>query len=115
MQEQGIIQSAGSSYLRCLLKAMRKTESLFCRDAATADYDEVHAAKSLLYAAIERAGIEIERSSLVHQKLRALLPLIAMREGIAVPEREEALRILESLRDQIYFLAYPRVRETNLF
>lgn len=97
-----------SSYLRCLAKAVSKAESLFCRDSETAGYDEIHAVKSILYVAIERAGIEVEQSTVIQQKLRELLSLVAVWGDASWREREEVMRILESLQEQIFFLIYSR-------
>jgi len=105
------IRDRGNSYLRCLVKATRSTRRLFCRDGGVPDDENIHSVKSILYAAIERAGMESERSQSVQSKLRDLLSLVAIRCDVSPQEYRSALRTLEELEDQIYFLTHPRLRK----
>lgn len=89
------------SYLRSLLKAIEKTHQLLEERSLVPDYEQIHQVKSLLYAAIERAGMEAERSSSVQQTLRELLMLVSIRSDAQWHERQEALQRLEDLKSQI--------------
>ncbi|HNX69074.1 MAG TPA: hypothetical protein PLL75_04660 [Candidatus Omnitrophota bacterium] len=108
------IAARGNSYLRCLVKATRSTRRLFCCDSRTPDDAKIHSVKSILYAAIERAGMETEKSQSVQAKLQNLLSLVAIRCDASPQEYRSALRTLEELEDQIYFMTYPRLRLSNL-
>ncbi|MBI4711104.1 MAG: hypothetical protein HY767_01370 [Candidatus Omnitrophica bacterium] len=54
--------------------------------------------KSILYAAIEQAGMETERLLSSQELLRELLTLVALQADPLQRERQEALGILEKLR-----------------
>lgn len=87
-----------SGYQRCLMKAMNRTHQLLREDDAARDYEKVHAAKSVLYAAIEQAGMESERMISAQELLRELLMLVAMQADPVPRERGEARKILDELR-----------------
>lgn len=87
-----------SGYQRCLMKAMDRTHQLLHEDDAAWDYEKIHAAKSVLYAAIERAGMESERLISAQELLRELLTLVALQADPVRHERQEALSILEKLK-----------------
>ena len=72
------IQSDKNGYLRCLSKAMDKTKELFQEDDAVSNHERIHFMKSILYAAIERAGIETDRLISAQELLRELLILVAL-------------------------------------
>jgi len=86
-------------YQRCLTKAVDRTHALL-RDSGTVPDDEkIHAVKSVLYAAIERAGMETERLLSAQELLRELLALVALQANPVPGERREAIRIIEKLKE----------------
>ena len=87
-----------NGYRRCLLKAMNKTHQLLCTKDAAPDCGRIHSVKSILYAAIERAGMESERLISVQELLRELLALVALQADPIWHERQEALEILGELK-----------------
>jgi hypothetical protein len=92
-------QSLGNSYLRCLSQAMDRTHQLLREGDAAPGYGRIHSVKSILYAAIERAGMESERMLSAQELLRELLTLVALHADPIPRERHEALKILEKLKD----------------
>jgi len=54
--------------------------------------------KSVLYVAIEQAGMETDRLISAQELLRELLALVALRADPVRRERQEALTILDELR-----------------
>lgn len=90
-----------NSYQRCLVKVMDRTHQLLREDDASRDYEKIHAVKSILYAAIEQAGMETERLISAQELLRELLALVALQADPVRHEREEALDVLEKLKSQI--------------
>ena len=87
-----------SGYLRCLAKAVDRTHQLLREEDAARDYEKIHAAKSILYATIEQAGMETDRLISSQELLRELLTLVALRPDPLRHERQEALNILEELK-----------------
>jgi len=85
-------------YVRCLEKALDRTHHLLVRDPAIPDPGEVHAVKSILYAAIERAWLESERLLGVQRMLRELLMLTTVRADPKPEDMEQARRLLERLQ-----------------
>jgi hypothetical protein len=84
-------------YLRCLRKAVERTSQLLIREVQTLDHDKVHSVKSILYAAIERVGLESERLTGVQRMLRELLILTTVQAAPRLEDKEQAMRILERL------------------
>jgi hypothetical protein len=95
--EQTEEQIRGSGYLRCLSKVMAKTQQLLREEDAAPDYGSIHSVKSILYSAIEQAGMESERMISAQELLRELLMLVALQADPVRQERTEALRVLEKL------------------
>jgi hypothetical protein len=95
-------KSLGNGYQRCLVKAMDRTHQLLHEDDAALDYDKIHAVKSILYAAIERAGMESDRLVSAQDLLRELLTLVALQVDPVRHERKEAFKILEKLKTHIF-------------
>ena len=93
-------QNGGSGYQRCLAKAMDKTHQLLREDDTPWGYEKIHAAKSILYAAIEQAGMESARLISAQELLRELLTLVALQADPVRHERREALRILDELKSR---------------
>ena len=98
--EETKIQNSASGYLRCLGKAMDRTHQLLREDDAAHDYEKIHAVKSILYTAIEQAGMETDRLISAQELLCELLTLVALRADPVRHERQEALKILGELRAQ---------------
>ena len=87
-----------SGYWRCFIKAMDRTHQLLCEEDVSGDYGRIHAVKSMLYVAIEQAGMESDRLISAQELLRELLMLVALQVDPVQSERCEALRILEELK-----------------
>ena len=98
--KQGKTENRESGYRRCLAKAMDRTHQLLREDDAARDYEKIHATKSILYAAIEQAGMESDRLISAQELLRELLTLVALQADPVRHERQEALKVLEELRAQ---------------
>ena len=81
-------------YVRCLRKAVGRTRNLFEFQDGVPDAEHIHAVKSLLYAAIERAWMESERLLGIQRMLRELLMLTGMHGDSKSEDREQAIRIL---------------------
>jgi len=90
--------SANEGYGRCLSKAIDRTQALLVHEPEVPEEGQIHAVKSILYAAIERAGMESERFLSAQELLRELLALIVLRGDPIAGEREEALRIVCELK-----------------
>ncbi len=90
----------GNSYLRCLGKAMGRTHQLLREEDAALDYERIHSVKSILYAAIEQAGMESDRLISAQELLRELLTLVALQADPDRHERQDALKILEELKNR---------------
>lgn len=84
-------------YVRCLEKAIDRTHRLLVRDPEVPDPEQVHAVKSILYAAIERAWLESERLLGVQRMLRELLMLTTVRADPKPEDKEQAIRLLSRL------------------
>ena len=61
---------------RCLRKAIDRTYQLLAKEGALQDYDQIHSAKSILYAAIEQMGMRGERIFTAQRMLRELLSIV---------------------------------------
>lgn len=90
-------QKHGSGYQRCLRKVMERTHQLLCEDDVSRKGEKIHAVKSILYAAIEQAGMESERLTSAQELLRELLTLVVLQADPLRQERQEALKILGKL------------------
>jgi hypothetical protein len=92
-------RSVENGYQRCLAKAMDRTQKLLCEKDAANDYGKIHSVKSILYAAIEQAGMETDRLISAQELLRELLTLVALQADPVCRERQEALKVLEELKN----------------
>jgi len=92
------LEKRKSGYQRCLMKAMDKTHQLLRENDAAYDYKKIHAVKSILYVAIEQAGMETDRLISAQELLRELLTLVALQADPIPRERQEALSVLDKLR-----------------
>jgi hypothetical protein len=100
MTQQEKTENRETGYRRCLMKAMDRTHQLLREDDAALDYEGIHSVKSILYAAIEQAGMETDRLISSQELLRELLMLVALQADPVRHEREEALKVLGELRAQ---------------
>ncbi|MFH0986362.1 MAG: hypothetical protein V1882_12680 [Candidatus Omnitrophota bacterium] len=87
-----------NGYRRCLAKVVDRTGRFLREEGADRDYGNVHAVKSILYAAIEQAGMETDRMISAQELLRELLMLVALQADPVCQERQEALTVLEKLK-----------------
>lgn len=93
-------QNQENGYRRCLTKAMARTHQLLREEGAAHDFEKIHSVKSILYAAIEQAGMETDRLISAQELLRELLTLVALQADPVRCEQQEALKILGALRAQ---------------
>jgi hypothetical protein len=89
-----------NSYQRCLAKAVDRTHQLLREEDPAPDDARIHSVKSILYAAIEQAGMESERLISAQELLRELLTFVALQADPLREERYEAFTILERLKTQ---------------
>jgi len=85
-------------HLRCLMKAIDRTQQLLAQEAALQDYDQIHSAKSILYAAIEQMGTRGERIFMAQRMLRELLSIITIQYQSPGQDKQVALQILTELK-----------------
>lgn len=83
-----------SQYLE---EAVDFARQLLCGQDSISDPERIHAVKSSLDAAIERASAETEKLITAQELLRELLLLVALQADPVRRERQEALDILEKL------------------
>ncbi|MBU9889006.1 MAG: hypothetical protein KTQ49_03950 [Candidatus Omnitrophica bacterium] len=85
-------------HLRCLEKAIDRTRRLLIKEPDPCDYDQIHEAKSILYAAIEQMGMRGERIFTVQRMLRELLSIVSSQYQAPGRDAEIGLQILEELK-----------------
>ena len=90
--------SAAPGHLRCLKKAIERMQNLLAQEEALRDYDQIHSAKSILYAAIEQMGMRGERIFTVQRMLRELLSILTTQYHSPGHDKQVGLQILEELR-----------------
>ena len=93
-----------AGHLRCLGKAIERLQYLLTRDEALRDYDQIHSAKSILYAAIEQMGMRGERIFAVQRMLRELLSIVNTQYQSPGHDRQIGLQILEELKNRTHTL-----------
>lgn len=86
-----------SGHLQCLIKAMERTRHLFAEEASSQDYEAIHSAKSILYAAVEQLGARIDRLISVQRMLRELLSIVNAQYNSPGHDKQVALQILDEL------------------
>lgn len=89
--------SIPGSHLRCLAKAIGRTQQLLAQEEALLDYDQIHSAKSILYAAIEQLGTRGDRIFTVQRMLRELLFIVGSQHSSPGHDKQIGLQILEEL------------------
>lgn len=94
------VGGAPGGHLRCLRKAIDRTHELLVRDGALEDYDQIHSAKSILYAAVEQMAIRGERIFATQRMLRELLSIVNTQYQSPGHDREVGLQILEELKNK---------------
>lgn len=92
-------------HLRCLKKAMDRLQCLLTQDAALQDYDQIHSAKSILYAAIEQMGMRGERIFTTQRMLRELLSIVTTQYQSPGHDKQVGLQILAELKDRFNTLS----------
>ena len=93
------LRSSGN-YLRCLTKAIDRTQQLLAQEAALQDHDQIHSAKAILYAAIEQLGIRGERIFTVQRMLRELLSIVVSQYQSPGHDKHVGLQILAELKNR---------------
>lgn len=86
-------------HLRCLKKAVERVQYLLRQDEASQDYDQIHSAKSILYAAIEQMGMRIERLGTTQRLLRELLSIVTTQYHSPGQDKQVGLQILQELKN----------------
>lgn len=86
------------SHVRTLIKALEKTREVLNRDPV--NYDEIHSAKSILYAAIERMGMKAEKIIYSQRLLRELFSIVTTKADLRDYEKEVGLQIIEELNQR---------------
>ena len=92
------ISKIPESHLRCLIKAIDRTHQLLAQEGGSQDYDQIHSAKSILYAAIEQMGMRGERIFAIQRMLRELLSIVNSQYASPGREKEVGLQILQELK-----------------
>lgn len=90
-----------AGHLRCLKKAIERLQHLLTQDEALQDYDQIHSAKSILYAAIEQMGMRGERIFTVQRMLRELLSIVNTQYQSPGHDREIGVQILAELKARL--------------
>ena len=85
-------------HLRCLIKAIDRTQQLLAKEAESRDYDQIHSAKSILYAAIEQMGVRGERIFTTQRMLRDRLSIVTTQYQSPGRDTQVGLQILEDLK-----------------
>ena len=96
------ISKIREGHLRCLMKAIDRTHQLLAREGAMQDYDQIHSAKSILYAAIEQMGMRGERIFTTQRMLRELLSIVTTQYQSSGSDKQVGLQILKELKDRVY-------------
>lgn len=90
-------------YLSCLEKTIDRIQYLLTQEEALRDYEAIHSAKSILYAAIERAGTRAERLLTIQRMLRELLSIVTSQYQSPGQDRKVGLQILDELKKRLPF------------
>ncbi len=93
-----ITDKVQEGYLRCLRKAIERLQYLLTQEEALRDYDQIHSAKSILYAAIEQMGMRGERIFSVQRMLRELMSILNTQYDSPGCDRQVGQQILEDLK-----------------
>ena len=99
-QRATISTEFSDAHLRCLSKAIERTQYLLAEETALQDYDKIHSVKSILYAAIEQMGMRAERMFFVQRLLRELLAIIGAQYASPGHDKQVGLQILEDLKSR---------------
>ena len=86
---------------RSLSRALAKVGDLLACNNTSTDEDQIHSAKSSLYAAIERLGFTIERLGYSQRLLRELLHILTLHADLKESERQAGLHVLEELSSKL--------------
>jgi hypothetical protein len=96
------ISKISEGHSRCLIKAIDRTHQLLAQEAALQDYEKIHSAKSILYAAIEQMGMRGERIFTVQRMLRELLSIVTTQYQSPGHDKQVGLQILEELKSRTH-------------
>ena len=94
------ISKTPEGHLRCLMKAIDRTQQLLAQEGALQDYDQIHSAKSILYAAIEQMGMRGERIFTTQRMLRELLSIVTTQYQSPGHDKQVGLQILAELKNR---------------
>ncbi len=94
------IKKIPEGHLRCLIKAIDRTHQLLAQEGALQDYDQIHSAKSILYAAIEQMGLRGERIFTAQRMLRELLSIVTTQYQSPGYDKQVGLQILAELKNR---------------
>lgn len=94
-------EEMAEGHVRCLVKSINRVRRLLLKDPALQDYDQIHSAKSILYAAIEQMGMRAERLCVVQRLLRELLFVVTSQCEPSQHDRSDGLQILEELESHL--------------
>ena len=83
-----------------LYKTLKCVLFLLCQEHGELDYAQIHHAKSLLYASIERINPHIEALSLLQRRLRELLVIVTSLPDPVFYEKEAGKQIVGELLSQ---------------
>lgn len=95
-----VLSAPESGFSKCVDtfdKALARVETVLTAQT-TAGTDEVHSAKSALYAAIERTGHKAEKIFYAQRMLRELMAVLNGSACISKCEKEAALQIIQELK-----------------
>ncbi|OGX14516.1 MAG: hypothetical protein A2351_01440 [Omnitrophica bacterium RIFOXYB12_FULL_50_7] len=92
------ISKIPEGHTRCLMKAIDRTHRLLAQEGALQNYDQIHSAKSILYAAIEQMGTRAERICTVQRMLRELLSIVTTQYHSPGQDKQVGLQILAELK-----------------
>ena len=90
--------------MRCLEKAIDRTHQLLAQKVESQDCDQIHSAKSILYAAIEQMGTRGERIFAVQRMLRELLSIVTSQYQSPSCDKQVGLQILEELKSRSHVI-----------
>lgn len=87
--------------LPCLRKAIERVQALLLKEESLQDYDQIHSAKSVLYAAIEQVGMRGERIFMIQRMLRELMVILTSQYQSPGFDKEVGLQIVQELVERV--------------
>lgn len=89
-------------FVSALSPALERVEKLLMESET--NYETLHSAKSVLYAAIEQAGLHVERFELLQRKLRELFSIINIKADLNEHELTQAKQIISDISAHYHYL-----------